>query len=47
MTGFLLLALAETFANPILPADFSDIDCIRHGDRYYAITSTFRVTSGW
>ena len=41
-----VLLLAATFANPILPADFSDIDCIRRGDRYYAITSTLHLSPG-
>ena len=35
-----------TYRNPILPADFSDIDCIRVGDSYYAITSTFQYSPG-
>ena len=29
-----------SFANPILPADFSDLDAIRVGSSYYAISST-------
>ena len=29
--------LAATFANPVLPADFSDIDCIRSGNRAFEI----------
>lgn len=33
-----------TYLNPILPGDFSDIDCIRVGDDYYAITSTFQFS---
>ena len=44
MTGALLLA--ATFANPVLPADFSDLDCIRSGDRFYAITSTLHLSPG-
>lgn len=38
--------LAATFANPVLPADFSDIDCIRSGNRFYAITSTLHCSPG-
>ncbi len=26
-----------TYCNPVLPSDYSDIDCIRVGDDYYAI----------
>lgn len=35
-----------TYRNPIIPADFSDIDCIRVGDEYYAISSTFQFSPG-
>lgn len=35
-----------TFANPILPSDFSDIDAIRVGSDYYAISSTFHYSPG-
>ena len=35
-----------TYANPVLPADYSDIDCIRVGDDYYAISSTFQFSPG-
>lgn len=35
-----------TFGNPILPADYSDIDAIRVGDDYYAISSTFQYQPG-
>lgn len=35
-----------TFVNPILPADYSDIDCIRVGDDFYAISSTFQYSPG-
>lgn len=35
-----------TFLNPILPADYSDIDCIKVGNDYYAITSTFQMSPG-
>ncbi|MGN0876903.1 MAG: family 43 glycosylhydrolase, partial [Kiritimatiellia bacterium] len=43
---FGMLLLAATFANPVLPADFSDLDCIRHEGRYYAITSTLHLSPG-
>jgi beta-xylosidase len=36
----------NTYANPILPADFSDLDAIRVGDRYYAISSTLQYSPG-
>lgn len=35
-----------TYRNPILPADFSDIDCIEHDGYYYAISSTFQFSPG-
>ena len=35
-----------TYSNPVLPMDFSDIDCIRVGDDYYAIASTFQFSPG-
>lgn len=35
-----------SYRNPVLPADFSDIDCIRVGDTYYAISSTFQYSPG-
>ena len=35
-----------TFVNPIIPADFSDIDAIRVGDDYYATSSTFQFSPG-
>jgi beta-xylosidase len=35
-----------TFVNPILPADFSDIDAIRVGGDFYAISSTFQYSPG-
>ncbi|NDW17640.1 beta-xylosidase [Dysgonomonas sp. 216] len=34
------------YQNPVLPADFSDLDCIRVGKDYYAITSTFQYSPG-
>lgn len=35
-----------TFINPILPSDYSDIDCIGVGDQYIAISSTFQYSPG-
>lgn len=35
-----------TYMNPILPADYSDLDCIRVGDDFYAITSTMQFSPG-
>lgn len=35
-----------TYRNPVLPADYSDIDCIRVGEDYYAISSTFQFSPG-
>ncbi|MEU1005068.1 family 43 glycosylhydrolase [Streptomyces tibetensis] len=35
-----------TYVNPIVPADLSDWDCIRVGDDYYGITSTFGYSPG-
>ncbi|MBR5963826.1 MAG: glycoside hydrolase 43 family protein [Bacteroidaceae bacterium] len=35
-----------TYRNPILPADYSDIDCIHVGEDYYAISSTFQYSPG-
>ncbi len=35
-----------TYRNPVLPADFSDLDCIRVGADYYAISSTFQFSPG-
>ena len=34
------------YQNPIIPSDYSDIDCIRVGDDYYAISSTFQFSPG-
>ena len=31
-----------TFINPVLPGDFSDLDAIRVGDDFYAISSTMQ-----
>lgn len=35
-----------TYVNPVLPADFSDLDAIRVGTDYYAISSTFQYSPG-
>ncbi|MDQ6785455.1 MAG: glycoside hydrolase 43 family protein [Acidobacteriota bacterium] len=35
-----------TFLNPILPSDYSDLDAIRVGSDYYAISSTFQFSPG-
>jgi beta-xylosidase len=35
-----------TYRNPVLPGDYSDLDCIRVGSDYYAITSTFQYSPG-
>ena len=35
-----------TYRNPILPADYSDVDAIRVGADYYAISSTFQYSPG-
>lgn len=35
-----------TYHNPIIPADFSDIDCIKVGNDYYAISSTMQFSPG-
>jgi len=35
-----------TYCNPVLPSDYSDIDAIRVGSDYYAISSTFQYSPG-
>lgn len=35
-----------TYRNPVLPGDYADIDCIRVGSDYYAISSTFQYSPG-
>ena len=35
-----------TYINPVLPGDFSDIDCIEHEGYFYAISSTFQFEPG-
>jgi beta-xylosidase len=36
----------NTYTNPVLPGDFSDLDAIRVGDDFYAISSTFQYSPG-
>jgi beta-xylosidase len=35
-----------SYRNPVLPSDYSDLDCIRVGADYYAISSTFQFSPG-
>ena len=35
-----------TYRNPVIPADYSDLDCIRVGKDYYAVSSTFQFSPG-
>lgn len=35
-----------TYVNPVIPADISDIDAIRVGDDFYAISSTMQMSPG-
>ena len=35
-----------TYANPVMPGDFSDLDAIRVGRDFYAISSTFQYSPG-
>ena len=35
-----------TYRNPVIPADYSDLDCIRVGNDYYAISSTMQFSPG-
>ena len=35
-----------TYLNPVIPSDYSDIDCIRVGSDYYTISSTFQYSPG-
>src|ERR1700733_8395542 len=35
-----------TFLNPVVPGDYSDIDCIRVGADFYALSSTFQFSPG-
>jgi beta-xylosidase len=36
----------STYTNPVLPGDFSDLDAIRVGEDFYAISSTFQYSPG-
>jgi len=36
----------NTYYNPVLPADYSDLDAIRVGDDFYAISSTMQFSPG-
>ncbi len=36
----------STYANPVLPADFSDLDAIAVGGEFYAISSTMQYSPG-
>lgn len=36
-----------SYTNPVLPADYSDIDCIRVGKTYYTVSSTFQYSPGF
>lgn len=36
-----------TYVNPVLPGDYSDIDCIRVGADYYGVSSTFQYSPGF
>src|SRR3954466_1609437 len=35
-----------TFRNPVLLADYSDPDVVRHGDDFYLVASSFNCTPG-
>lgn len=35
-----------TYCNPVIPSDYSDIDAIRVGSDYYAVSSTFQYSPG-
>lgn len=37
---------AGSYLNPVIPSDYSDIDCIEHDGYYYAISSTFQFEPG-
>jgi len=36
-----------SYRNPVIPSDYSDIDCIRVGSDYYAVSSTFQFSPGF
>jgi len=40
------LRTSSYFRNPVIAADYSDLDCIRVGDDYYAISSTMQFSPG-
>jgi beta-xylosidase len=42
----LLLLAAATYTNPVMPGDFSDLDAIRVGSDYWAISSTLQYSPG-
>jgi len=35
------------YRNPVIPSDYSDIDCIWVGSDYYAVSSTFHFSPGF
>ena len=37
---------SQYYRNPVIPADYSDLDCIRVGDDFYAISSTMQYSPG-
>ncbi|MDT3405465.1 family 43 glycosylhydrolase [Mucilaginibacter terrae] len=39
--------LKGTYQNPVIPGDYSDVDCIRVGRDYYAVSSTFQYSPGF
>ena len=41
-----MTADGKGFRNPVIPADYSDLDCIRVGKDYYAISSTMQFSPG-
>jgi beta-xylosidase len=36
-----------TYRNPVIPSDYSDVDCIRVDSDYYAVSSTFQFSPGF
>jgi beta-xylosidase len=36
-----------TYLNPVIPSDYSDVDCIRVDSEYYAVSSTFQFSPGF
>lgn len=45
-TSNVKLQTTNYFRNPVIDADYSDLDCIRVGDDYYAISSTMQFSPG-